>query len=90
MTAPVPAPAANVSRRSWWLVIATALLALAFLFGAMIGPAGPAWWRVPLELLDRLPFVSIDSGASKLQSTVLWQIRMPRVVLAGIVGAMLS
>ena len=90
MTAPVPAPTATVSRRSWWLVIATALLALAFLFGAMIGPAGPAWWRVPLELLDRLPFVSVDSGASKLQSTVLWQIRMPRVVLAGIVGAMLS
>ena len=23
----------------------------------MIGPAGPAWWRVPLELLDRLPLI---------------------------------
>ncbi|MBU3690001.1 MAG: ABC transporter permease [Acidimicrobiales bacterium mtb01] len=56
----------------------------------MIGPAGPEWWRVPLELLDRLPFVSIDSGVSPLESTVLWEIRMPRVVLAALVGSMLS
>ena len=78
------------ARRSWWLPAAGVLLAVAFLFGAMIGPAGPQWWRVPLELLDRLPFVSIDSGVSPLESTVLWQIRMPRVVLAALVGAMLS
>ncbi|MBM3827486.1 MAG: iron ABC transporter permease [Actinobacteria bacterium] len=76
--------------RSWWLPVACVALALAFLFGAMIGPAGPAWWRVPAELLDHLPFISVDSGATALQSTVLWEIRMPRVVLAGIVGAVLS
>lgn len=62
----------------------------AFLFGAMVGPAGPDWWRVPAELMNRLPFIDIRSGATELQSSVLWQIRMPRVVLAGIVGAMLS
>jgi iron complex transport system permease protein len=56
----------------------------------MIGPAGPVWWRVPAELLDHLPWINVHSGASKLESTVLWQIRMPRVVLAGIVGGMLS
>ena len=78
------------TRRSWWLPGAGLLLAAAFLFGAMIGPAGPDWWRVPLELLDRLPFVSIDSGVSPLESTVLWEIRMPRVVLAALVGSMLS
>jgi len=76
--------------RSWWLPVACVALAVAFLFGAMIGPAGPAWWRVPAELLDHLPFISVDSGATALQSTVLWEIRMPRVVLAGIVGAVLS
>lgn len=78
------------SRRSWWIPGAAVALALAFLVGAMIGPAGPAWHQVPLEILDRLPFLHIDSGASRLQSTVLWQIRMPRVVLAGVVGAMLA
>lgn len=77
-------------QRSWWMPAAFIILAIAFLFGSMIGPAGPIWWRVPVELLDHLPLVSIDSGATTLQSTVLWQIRMPRVALAGIVGAMLS
>lgn len=74
----------------WWYIGACATLVIAFAVGAMVGPAGPAWWRVPLDLLDRLPFVHVDSGVSPIESSVLWQIRMPRVVLAGIVGAMLS
>ena len=76
--------------RSWWTPVACIVVGCAFLFGAMIGPAGPVWWRVPGELLDHLPWISVHSGASNLESTVLWQILMPRVVLAGIVGAMLS
>lgn len=56
----------------------------------MIGPAGPTWWRVPLELLDRLPLISIDSGVTDSQWLIVWQIRMPRVALAALVGAMLS
>jgi len=56
----------------------------------MIGPAGPTWWRVPLELLDRLPLVAIDSGVTDSQWLIVSQIRMPRVVLAALVGAMLS
>jgi iron complex transport system permease protein len=65
-------------------------LCAALLFGTMIGPAGPTWWRVPLELLDRLPLISIDSGVTDNQWLIVWQIRMPRVVLAALVGAMLS
>ncbi|MFZ9532548.1 MAG: FecCD family ABC transporter permease, partial [Ilumatobacteraceae bacterium] len=53
-------------------------------------PAGPSWWRVPLALLDRLPLVSIDSGVTDAQWNIVWQIRAPRVVLAALVGAMLS
>ena len=56
----------------------------------MIGPAGPPWWRVPLELLDRLPLVHVRSGVSDAEWNIIWQIRMPRVVLAALVGAMLS
>jgi iron complex transport system permease protein len=58
--------------------------------GVMIGPAGPEWWRVPLELLNRLPFIAIDSGISEREWSIVWQIRAPRVALAAIVGAMLS
>jgi iron complex transport system permease protein len=56
----------------------------------MIGPAGPEWWRVPLELLNRLPLIAIDSGISEREWAIVWQIRAPRVALAAIVGAMLS
>jgi iron complex transport system permease protein len=45
---------------------------------------------VAKELLDRLPFVTIHSGLTDLQQTILWQVRMPRVVLGALVGAMLS
>jgi len=37
-----------------------------------------------------LPLVSIDSGVSDAQWNIVWQIRAPRVVLAALVGAMLS
>lgn len=77
-------------RRSWWLPVGGAVLVLAVLAGLMIGPAGPDWWRVPLELLDRLPVISIDSGVTDAEWNIVWKIRAPRVVLGAIVGAMLS
>ena len=55
-----------------------------------LGPAGPTWWRVPIALLDHLPLISLDSGVSEAQWNIVWQIRAPRVVLAALVGAMLS
>jgi iron complex transport system permease protein len=73
-----------------WIVASGIVLSVALLFGTMIGPAGPTWWRVPLELLDRLPLVAIDSGVTDSQWLIVSQIRMPRVVLAALVGAMLS
>lgn len=74
----------------WWIPGAAVVLVLSLLVGVMIGPAGPQWWRVPLELLDRLPLVSVDSGLSATDWSIVWQIRAPRVVLAAIVGSTLS
>jgi iron complex transport system permease protein len=76
--------------RRWWIPAAGALALVSVLLGAMVGPAGPTWWRVPLALLDRLPLISLDSGISPREWTIIWQIRMPRVVLAALVGATLS
>jgi iron complex transport system permease protein len=70
--------------------LAVVMVLGAVVLGSMIGPAGPAWWRVPLALIDRLPLISINTGVSEAEWNIIWQIRMPRVVLAGIVGAMLS
>lgn len=74
----------------WWIPGSVVVLCISLLVGVMIGPAGPQWWRVPLEFLDRLPLVSINSGLSSTDWAIVWQIRAPRVVLAAIVGAMLS
>ncbi len=73
-----------------WVVCASAVALLTIFAGIVTGPAGLTWWRVPLALLDHLPLISIDSGVTDSQWNILWEIRMPRVVLGGLVGAMLS
>ena len=74
----------------WWIPAAVVALACSLLLGLMIGPAGPTWWRVPIELLNRMPFFSVDSGLTPTDWSIVWQIRAPRVVLAAIVGSTLS
>lgn len=69
---------------------ATLLLAAALLVGTLVGPAGLTPRGVVLELVDRLPLVSVDSGFTLRQQVILWEIRIPRVVLGAIVGAMLA
>lgn len=81
--------AARESRLRWWLGGAASVV-VAAVVGLSLGPAGPDWWRVPLELLDRLPFVGVASGVTDAQWNLVWQIRAPRVALAALVGAMLS
>ena len=73
----------------WWFG-GVAVVLVAAVVGAAIGPAGPVWWRVPLALLDRLPVIGVESGVTDAQWNIVWQIRAPRVVLAALVGAMLS
>ncbi|MPZ70776.1 MAG: iron chelate uptake ABC transporter family permease subunit [Actinobacteria bacterium] len=59
---------------------------VAVAMGAVSLPAG----GIALELIDRLPFVSIDSGLTAREVAILWELRMPRVVLGGLVGASLA
>lgn len=82
--------ARGASRLTLWVVSSAVVLLVSCVLGLMIGPAGPQWWRIPLELLDRIPFVNVDSGIADRDWTIVWQIRAPRVVLAAIVGATLS
>ena len=91
MSSSSTATQSTVHGASRWLIPASVVaLFLAVLGGVMIGPAGPTWWRVPLELLNRLPLISIDSGMTSMEWAIIWQIRAPRVVLAAIVGSTLS
>jgi len=82
--------ARDADHQFWWFALSGLLLLGAMTAGLMIGPAGPTWWRIPLELLNRLPLFSVDSGVSASDWNIVWQIRAPRVVLAVIVGSTLS
>ena len=78
------------SRSALVLGGATLVLLAALLLGTLVGPAGLTASGVLLELLDRIPFVHLDSGLTQRQQVILWEIRIPRVVLGAIVGAMLA
>jgi iron complex transport system permease protein len=80
----------SACRNRYWFALAGVLLFVAMIVGTMIGPAGPTWWRIPLEFANRLPFIHVNSGVSDADWNIVWLIRTPRVVLAAIVGSMLS
>jgi iron complex transport system permease protein len=60
------------------------------LLGILIGPVGLSPTGILRELVDRLPLANVSSGFSEQEAAILWQLRMPRVVLGGLVGAMLA
>lgn len=78
------------SRSALVLGGATLVLLAALLLGTFVGPAGLTASGVLLELLDSIPFLHVDSGLTQRQQVILWEIRIPRVVLGAIVGAMLA
>jgi cobalamin transport system permease protein len=59
-------------------------------FAVLTGPAHIDPWRAFEALMDRLPFATVHSGLTDQQANILWQIRLPRVVLGVVVGAMLA
>jgi iron complex transport system permease protein len=73
-----------------WFAAGGVFVLFAVVIGASIGPAGPDWWRVPLELVNRLPLIEFETGVSDADWAIVWKVRMPRVVLGGLVGGMLS
>ena len=79
-----------VSLHGWWLVFALGAAGLASMAGLVLGPADLGVGRVLVELADGLPFVEFDSGLGERQQAIVWEIRLPRVVLGLLVGAMLA
>ena len=58
--------------------------------GLLIGPADIDRSSILLELLDRLPVVSVDSGLAPIQKNIIWEVRLPRVLLGALVGMILA
>ncbi|MGH3736942.1 MAG: FecCD family ABC transporter permease, partial [Micromonosporaceae bacterium] len=62
----------------------------ALIAGVAVGPTTLPPGAVALELLDRLPYVDLASGLSERQAAIVVELRLPRVVLALLVGALLA
>jgi len=56
----------------------------------LIGPASLAPGAVLRDLASHLPFVHLDSGLDSRQAAIVWDLRLPRMLLAALVGATLS
>ncbi len=76
--------------RPWWLACGVLAAVAAGLAGLVLGPASLGAGEVLVELADRLPFIDTESGLNERQAAIVWEIRLPRVVLGLLVGAMLA
>jgi iron complex transport system permease protein len=71
------------------IIAATALLVIAVVAGVSIGPAQVPLRAVADSLLIHLPWHPAVAVPS-IDAAIIWQIRLPRVVLGALVGAMLA
>jgi iron complex transport system permease protein len=71
-------------------MLAAVLLVLAALAGLLVGSVALSPIQVIQALADRLPFLTVDHGLGEVESRLLFEIRAPRVVIGGLVGAVLS
>ncbi len=91
LTAPVEPRGALVSRlRPAPLLVSLGGLGVVVATGVLIGAADLGFVAVVRELADALPLVDLDSGLTDRQAAILWQLRLPRVVLGALVGAVLA
>ena len=72
------------------LAFGLALVVLVGMLAAGVGAVGIAPATVVKILASKLPGVDIAQEWPSTFDTILWQLRLPRVVLAGIVGAALA
>jgi iron complex transport system permease protein len=72
------------------VAVAVAVAVLGFGAALLLGPAGIGPGAVFGELVDRLPFVEVDSGLSAREAAIVWELRLPRATLGALVGATLA
>jgi iron complex transport system permease protein len=73
-----------------WIAAGVAAVAVALAVGVAVGPVSIEAGGLVGEVTSRLPLVGTGSGLSAQDSTIVWELRLPRVVLALLVGSMLA
>jgi iron complex transport system permease protein len=74
----------------WHAVLGAIFVLVAGLAAAVVGPADLSPLSVLEELVSRVPFVHLHPALPAGGAAVVWQLRLPRIVLGGLVGAMLA
>jgi len=87
--APAAAGPVRLRRATRPVLLATVALAIAIVAGVAVGPAGLSPEQVLAALADRLPWHP-HLAVSPLNSAIVWQLRLPRVLLGVLVGSMLA
>lgn len=86
---PARAARARGVRPARAVAVATAALAVAMLVGVSVGPADLSLPEVAQALLAGLPWHP-QLDVPTVAVVIVWQVRLPRVVLGALVGAMLA
>ena len=81
----------RVRGRSWlWVGGGIAFVLAALVTGILVGPAPIGLGDIVASAASHLPFLGIDSHLSSADSAIVWELRLPRVVLGLLVGGMLA
>ncbi|GGP14759.1 ABC transporter permease [Nonomuraea glycinis] len=76
--------------RPLWLAGALVVLAASMVAGLLGGAADISPWQVILQMADWLPFLTVDSGLAPIEQGLLYELRLPRVLVAAVVGGLLA
>ena len=76
--------------RAAWVAGGFLAVAVALVAGVAFGPVSLPPGSVAAELLNLIPGVRLDSGLSEREVAIVTELRLPRVVLGLLVGAMLA
>ncbi|MGH3428711.1 MAG: iron chelate uptake ABC transporter family permease subunit, partial [Mycobacteriales bacterium] len=94
MTAPAETAASEATGftriRPRWLLSGILALLAAVTIGIMAGPTWLNPWSVLLTLIDAVPGVHLHTGLDAVDEAIVLQLRLPRVLLAAVVGAALG
>jgi iron complex transport system permease protein len=74
-------------RNALWLTGAAIFLVVALVTGALVGPVHIGLGDMLASFGHRLPFLHVDKPDA---DGIFWDIRLPRVILGALVGAMLA
>ena len=73
-----------------WACAAAAFLVVSLVVGLLVGPIDVGVGDLLHSIGARLHVPGVDSTLSPTEETIVWQLRVPRVALAALVGGMLS